>query len=93
MKCIEFSLPSGSAGMAAGLHRQVIVRQLSQLKEKHSIDFKTNTDYYKLYVWLKNDSDYTLFFLVWDSTSVWRVPALIEKDYPENWGSDPWTES
>ena len=84
MKCLEFHLPSGAAGMAAGMTRAGIAKELSKLVDARLISkYKSHTEGYRYYVWFENEYDYTTFFLVWEQTNPWRHPKVIEKDYPE----------
>ena len=90
MKCLEFHLPSGSAGMAAGMTRMGINKELKKLVDSKMITgYKSYTQGYKYYVWFKNDYDYTAFFLVWEQTNPWRHPKVIEKDCPEDASKNP----
>lgn len=94
MKCLEFRLPSGAAGMAAGMTRMGIGKELRKLVDAKLItNYKGHTQGYRYYVWFENDYDYTAFFLVWDQYNPWRHPTVIEKDYPEDWGPNPWVQS
>lgn len=82
MKCLEFSLPSGAGGMAAGMTGSRIRKMLNDLVARKIIGgFKIKIKKYKLYVWLETDRDYTMFFLSWDQNRSWFKPTLIEKDY------------
>lgn len=95
MRCLEFTLPSGSAGMAAGMTKMAINRKLKELVDRKLINsYKSDLVGYRFYVWLENEQDYTTFFLVWDTNgNPWRVPKVIEKDYPADWGKNPWIQS
>ena len=94
MKCLEFYLPSGSAGMAAGMTRQSIGKRLRDLSDRKLItNYKSYTQGYRFYVWFQYEQDYTAFFLVWEPFNPWHIPKVIEKDYPEDWGSNPWVQS
>ena len=64
---IEFSLPTGAAGMAAGMTKQSILRLVRELGEQHGFKYTTITRGYKLYIELGRDRDYSLLSLVWDS--------------------------
>lgn len=62
---IEFRLPSGAGGMAAGHASAMIRRQIAEWAEKHSISYKTKTVKYTLRLCLESDAEYTLFQLSW----------------------------
>lgn len=94
MKCLEFRLPSGAAGMAAGMTKSSIGTKLKELVDKKLIsNYRGYTQGHRHYVWFENDYDYTAFFLVWDFSKIWHRPEIIEKDYPEDWGPNPWVQS
>ena len=77
MKCLRFTLPSGSAGMAAGYTRGSIMKKLNNLNLK----YKHKTQRYVFKVWFENDSDYTIFYLLWEAPNSWHKPELIEENY------------
>lgn len=80
---IEFSLPSGSAGMAAGMTKQSILRRFRELGDQHGFEYTTITRGYKLYIELERDRDYSLLSLVWDSKgNPWRTYAVREGKMP-----------
>lgn len=94
MRCLEFILPAGAAGMAAGMTRQSIGRKLRELVDRKLItNYKSYTQGYRYYVWFQHEQDYTTFFLVWDHFQSFHTPKVIEKDYPEGWGPNPWLQS
>ena len=81
MKCINFTLPSGSGGMAAGHALQGIRKKLTKFCEQYKIDsYYSATEGYNFYVWFNEDKFYTLFVLVWDNKEYWRQPTIVEKD-------------
>lgn len=84
-----FHLPSGSAGMAAGMTRGAISKKLRALQDEGKIGpFKTKTIRYDYKVWLEKEVDYTVFFLVWEPLNSWQRPTVIYETYspPES----PW---
>jgi hypothetical protein len=84
-KCLEFILPSGAAGMAAGMTRQAIGKKIRKLQEDKKIgQYKTKTTGYRFKVWFENEIDYTTFFLVWEAINSWHKPKIIEEDYDPN---------
>lgn len=83
MKCLEFRLPSGAGGMAAGYTRGSILSKLKKLKDENKIGvYKYATERYLLRVWLEHERDYTTFFLLWNPASSWHGPTVTEKDIP-----------
>lgn len=63
---IEFRLPSGAGGMAAGYTKQAINLALLSICKTHNIIIaKQVTQPYRYRVEFKQAKDYTLFALVW----------------------------
>jgi len=67
---IEFGLPTGSAGMAAGMHGQRIRRWLVEWKDRYNVDVTIHSIQQKKYrSWLivefHREEDLTLFALTW----------------------------
>lgn len=71
MRKIEFRLPQGAGGMAAGYRSQHLRKRLSEWAEKHNATIDTVTVPYKLRVTFFKDSDLTLFALEWEVSSPW----------------------
>lgn len=77
--------------MAAGMTRGSISEKLRKLVTEGKIGpFKTKTVKYDYKVWLEKDSDYTVFFLIWEPFNSWHRPTLIYEDYPEDESPNPW---
>lgn len=85
MKCLEFRLPSGAAGMAAGMTKMAIKKKLDNLVSENKIgDYKHRTERYKFRVWLEKEQDYTVFFLMWEThNNPWHRPELTDEIYTE----------
>lgn len=84
-KCLEFTLPSGAGGMAAGITRQSIGNKLRHLFETKKIGhYKTQTIGYKYRVWFENEIDFTSFFLIWEPSNPWHKPVVKNEVYQEN---------
>ena len=82
LECLHFYLPSGAGGMAAGMTRQAIGNKLAALRDSGKIGpFKSTTIKYDYKVWLEKDSDYTVFFLLWEPLNDWQRPRIIYEDY------------
>lgn len=85
MKCIHFPLPSGAGGMAAAQRLSKTRDQLRKFCNRHGIkSYYATIEGYSYYVWFTDEMFYTLFVLVWDKSTYWRSPEIIEKDMPEN---------
>ncbi len=69
--------------MAAGMTRGAISKKLGHLATTGKIgkNIKTKTIGYEYKVWLENDEDYTMFFLVWQPDNSWQHPRLINEVY------------
>ena len=80
-KCVVFDLPSGAGGMAAGIYGAAVQKNLQELYKQHGLFYKTKTKDRKLKVWFERESDYTLFFLIYDFPKQWRRPYIIEEEY------------
>lgn len=84
---IEFRLPSGAGGMAAGYTKQAINLALRDTCLKHNIIIVNQvTQPYRYRIEFKQPSDYTLFALVWHiknynfKYTVWNEPIDTEYD-------------
>jgi hypothetical protein len=77
---IEFGLPTGSAGMAAGMHGKRIRDWLIEWKKKYNIDIAVNSNVHKDYrYWIivefQREADLTVFALTWQHKTFmpWRL--------------------
>jgi hypothetical protein len=84
---IEFRLPSGSGGMAAGYTKMAINKALTQTCTQHNITIAEQvTRPYRFRVSFQHPQDYTLFALVWQikhlyfKYTVWNEPIDSEYD-------------
>ena len=77
MPTIEFTLPSGAAGMAAGMTRASIIKQLDQIKKQHNISYSYETVKYRFRVTLTS-KDLTLLSLVWKLSNSWHRYRILE---------------
>jgi len=67
---VEFGLPTGSAGMAAGMHGQRIRKWLVEWKTQYNVDVTIHSIQQKNYrswviVEFHREEDVTLFALTW----------------------------
>jgi hypothetical protein len=66
---IEFRLPVGAGGMAAGVALNHINIDIDNWVKKHNIQYhKTKIHKYTYRLCFPNDKDYTHFALTWDPT-------------------------
>lgn len=76
---IEFSLPNGSAGQAAGHANMIINNALLAWSEKYDIPYKTKIIKYTKRVTFEKDEHYSLFAMTWNidkkfyALGRWRV--------------------
>ena len=63
---IEFHLPTGSAGMAAGMMLQTIKRELAKWSERYNIPYTSKTVRYTHRVCFEEDNLYNFFVMSWN---------------------------
>lgn len=80
-QCLVFNLPSGAGGMAAGIYRGQLIKQLNHFLAKHKIDFVSKTQRYTFKVWFNESSHYTFFLLGFDWAGLWSRPYLADENY------------
>jgi len=66
---IEFRLPNGAGGMAAGHCASLIKKDIEAWAEKYNISYKTKFHKYTFRLCLNSDKDYTQFALTWNPQS------------------------
>jgi hypothetical protein len=62
---IEFTLPTGAGGMAAGYVHQKLLKLLSDWTQKHGIAYRTKLHKYSMRLTFDNDKHYKFFILTW----------------------------
>lgn len=84
MTHIEFGLPCGSGGLAAGYHSQYIRKELAKWSREYNVTVKTsviNRDYRSwICVEFAENSDLTLFALTWTAKTFmpWQLAKPAE---------------
>lgn len=73
---IEFSLPTGAGGMAAGYTNAEIERVLSQWSSHHQINYISKTIKYTKRVTFERDESYTVFAMTWSQFCSPKKPFL-----------------
>ena len=63
---IEFTLPTGAGGMAAGFVHQKLLKYLSKWAEKHNIQYRTKLHKYNMRLTFDDDKSYHFFILSWN---------------------------
>lgn len=79
---LEWRLPTGSAGMAAGMTKMAINKRLRALSEQHGFNYATVTQGYKHYAELWPESAYTILALQWTSTIPYQAYRVREGTMP-----------
>ena len=82
VKVLEFDLPSGAGGMAPQMARYKIIKKFNELQKHHGLAYKSKTVGYTLNVWFENESYYTMFFLLYESSGDWRKFRCVTKEMP-----------
>lgn len=62
---IEFNLPTGAGGQSAYYFNTVLDYNLAQWSVRYSKKYTKTLTYYKAWIWLPEEEDYTLFALTW----------------------------
>lgn len=76
---IEFSLPTGAAGQAAGHANMIINNELLLWSQRYSIHYNTKTVKYTKRITFNDDAHYAFFALTWNpdrryyALSRWRI--------------------
>lgn len=78
MMHIEFRLPSGAGGMAAGYRNQSLRKRVNEWATTHNITVINYTNGYRCCFEFAKDSDYTLFALCWHVKSLWDEFVIVK---------------
>ena len=76
---LEFRLPSGVGGMAAGYTSQAIIRRITAWTDQTGFTFQTKFGKYRLWIIFDDPVAYTAFGISWQPWSVYSVPEFIDK--------------
>lgn len=76
---IEFKLPSGAGGMAAGYTSQAINKKLAAWAEDYGYSYTTKYGRYRLWVVFDDPAAYTAFGISWQPWGIYSVPEIIDK--------------
>ena len=85
MPRIEFGLPSGSGGLAAGHHSQFIRQSLAEWSTRHGIKLAVELQQHDYRSWLAvtfdREEDLTLFALTWQTKTFmpWQLVEPAKK--------------
>ena len=83
---IEFRLPSGAGGMAAGMFLGAIKRAVKQWSEKYNIAFTDKTVRYTYRVCFEHDKYYSFFattFVPPSDQAHWQYKIIKDRNHPE----------
>ena len=75
---LEFRLPSGSAGMAAGITYKVITQQIKDINSRHNTRIVEHLREGYRYIVECTEQDYTVLCLAWNSKNPWHRWRVIE---------------
>ena len=75
---LEFRLPSGSAGMAAGITYQSITKQIKEINSRHNTRIVEHLREGYRYVIECTEQDYTMLCLAWNTKNPWHRWRVIE---------------
>ena len=74
---IEFKLPYGSGGMAAGYRNMHLKKRLKAWADSHNVTIINWTDGHSACFEFARDCDYTLFALTWEVRSLWDEYEIV----------------
>lgn len=74
---IEFKLPSGAGGMAAGYRNMHLRKRIREWADTHNITVVNWTNGYRCCFEFARDSDYTMFMLSWQVNSIWDQYSIV----------------
>lgn len=63
---IEFHLPTGAGGMAAGHAASLLKKDIEAWAQKYDIPYKTKIHKYTYRLCLTSDADYSAFAITWN---------------------------
>lgn len=75
---VEFRLPSGAGGMAAGHRNQLLKKRIQAWADERNIRVINYTNGYRCCFEFARDSDYTMFALCWEVKSMWDEYVVID---------------
>ena len=75
---LEFRLPSGAGGMAAGYRNQNLRKRVGNWAAEHNVKLINYTNGYRCCFEFGKPSDYTLFALSWQVKSVWDEYTIVD---------------
>ena len=67
---IEFQLPTGSAGMSAGMALQSIKREIDKWSQRYDIPYTSKTVRYTHRVCFEQDNLYNFFVMSWNPKGI-----------------------
>lgn len=77
---LEFKLPSGAGGMAAGYTSQAITKRLAEWANKFEYTYQTKFGRYRLWVIFEQLEAYTVFGISWQPWSLYSRAEIIDKN-------------
>lgn len=77
---IQFKLPSGAGGMAAGYRNQLLKKRVRAWADEHNITVVNWTNGYRCCFEFAHEHNYTLFALCWQPASIWDQYEIINAE-------------
>lgn len=77
---LEFKLPSGVSGMAAGYTSQAITKRIQTWSDLSGVTFQTKFGQYRLWVIFDDPVAYTAFGISWQPWNKYSIPEFIDRD-------------
>lgn len=75
---IEFKLPTGAGGMAAGHFSAMLRKRINQWADDHNTSVTNYVGGYRICFEFARPSDYTLFALTWTPQNQWQRYELVK---------------
>ena len=77
---IEFKLPRGAGGLAAGHYNNSLKKRVQAWAEEHNVTVINWTNGYRCCFEFANNRDYTVFALSWNSRTEWDQYTIVYDD-------------
>lgn len=76
---LEFRLPSGAGGAAAGFALQMLRQKLQKWSKQHNISYTSKVHKYTYRISFDDDAHYTFFMSSWNNEdNIWYKPKIID---------------
>lgn len=75
---LEFKLPTGAGGMAAGHYSHMLRKKINAWAQEHNVTVVNYVSGYRICFEFADDRDYTLFALTWQAKNIWHEYTLVK---------------